>query len=186
MMPIGGIIMWSGASIPAGWAVCNGQTVAKSDGTGNITTPNLLDRFIVGAGSSYGLAQAGGNWNITLSEAQMPQHAHDAAMDVQGNHQHNVSGNTATIGDHTHGLQNLGSVQAGSDNGGANVSVSTGYSSGRFQSPTLGGGSHFHTFDVNSSVNGAHFHNVWTGVKGGGAAIDIRNPYFALYYIMKV
>ena len=44
-VPLGGIIMWSGsiASIPSGYKLCDGN-----DGT-----PDLRDRFIVGAGNSY-------------------------------------------------------------------------------------------------------------------------------------
>lgn len=43
--PVGGIILWSGsiASIPSGWALCNG-----SNGT-----PDLRDKFIIGSGGSY-------------------------------------------------------------------------------------------------------------------------------------
>lgn len=39
------IVLWSGAiaDIPAGWALCDG----------NNTTPDLRDRFIVGAGGAY-------------------------------------------------------------------------------------------------------------------------------------
>ncbi|MCG8421418.1 MAG: phage tail protein [Proteobacteria bacterium] len=42
VMPVGGIIMWSGAEsdIPAGWVLCNGAN----------NTPDLRSRFIVGAG----------------------------------------------------------------------------------------------------------------------------------------
>ena len=45
-IPIGGIIMWSGsvASIPPGWAFCDGAN----------GTPNLIDRFVVGASSGTG------------------------------------------------------------------------------------------------------------------------------------
>lgn len=185
-MPIGGIIMWSGASIPAGWALCNGQTVARSDGAGNITTPNMIDRFTVGAGYTYGVNTAGGNAFLTLSVAQLPAHNHDAWTDNPGDHQHGVGGTTDPIGDHTHGLQDLGSVQAGNDNGGANVSIATGYSSGRFQSPTKPAGSHVHSFSTNSTFTGNHTHAVGIGMRGNGTAIDIRNPYYALYYIMKV
>ena len=43
--PPGGIILWSGtiASIPSGWVLCNG-----SNGT-----PDLTDRFVIGAGGSF-------------------------------------------------------------------------------------------------------------------------------------
>jgi microcystin-dependent protein len=44
IVPIGSIILWSGsiASIPANWALCNGAN----------GTPNLVDKFILGAGTS--------------------------------------------------------------------------------------------------------------------------------------
>ena len=57
-VPVGGIIMWSGATnnIPSGWALCDG----------NNGTPNLQDKFIVGAGSSYAVAATGGSKDATL------------------------------------------------------------------------------------------------------------------------
>ena len=67
-IPSGGIIMWSGsiASIPSGWALCNGDN----------NTPDLRDRFIVGAGSSYGVDETGGTASHTLTIAEMPNHNH--------------------------------------------------------------------------------------------------------------
>lgn len=71
-IPLGGIIMWSGAinAIPAGWALCNGQAV------NGLQTPDLRDRFVVGAGSSYAVGSTGGQALVTLSVAQMPAHSH--------------------------------------------------------------------------------------------------------------
>lgn len=56
-VPIQGIIMWWGvpSTIPAGYALCNGQTV------GGITTPNLSDKFIMSAnylGSNVGASKS--------------------------------------------------------------------------------------------------------------------------------
>lgn len=64
----GMIIMWFGNanSVPSGWAICNG-----SNGT-----PDLRNRFIVGAGSSYGLGSTGGEAYHTLSINEMPSHKH--------------------------------------------------------------------------------------------------------------
>ncbi|WP_377473754.1 MAG: tail fiber protein [Microcoleus anatoxicus] len=64
----GMIVMWSGqvAQIPTGWALCNGQN----------GTPNLCDRFIVGAGNSYAVGATGGSNNVTLTVEQMPAHSH--------------------------------------------------------------------------------------------------------------
>ena len=68
-MPAGVIVMWSGAigSIPAGWALC--------DGTNG--TPDLRDRFVVGAGSTYAVAATGGEATHTLTIDEMPAHTHN-------------------------------------------------------------------------------------------------------------
>ena len=44
-VPIGGIIMWYGAinTIPSGYALCDGTS----------GTPDLRDRFVIGAGDTY-------------------------------------------------------------------------------------------------------------------------------------
>ena len=71
IVPTGGIIMWSGAvgDIPSGWALCNGSS----------GTPDLRNRFIVGAGSTYAVAATGGANTHTLTIAQMPSHNHSGS-----------------------------------------------------------------------------------------------------------
>lgn len=68
VIPVGGIIMWSGSinQIPTGWALCNGAN----------GTPNLQDRFIIGAGISYGAGATGGQTQVTLSAQNLPPHTH--------------------------------------------------------------------------------------------------------------
>ena len=76
-IPKGLIAMWSGTvgDIPSGWLLCDG-----SNGT-----PNLTDRFIVGAGGTYQPNSMGGTsshthtinvGNTTLTATQMPMHSH--------------------------------------------------------------------------------------------------------------
>lgn len=69
IVPTGVIVMWSGnvASIPSGWALCNG-----SGGT-----PDLRDKFIVGAGTSYAVGATGGTAN-----AVVVSHTHTAVSVV--------------------------------------------------------------------------------------------------------
>jgi hypothetical protein len=64
--PAGVIVLWSGSigSIPVGWALCNG-----SNGT-----PDLRDRFIVGAGSTYAVNATGGS-----ADAIVVSHTHTAS-----------------------------------------------------------------------------------------------------------
>lgn len=79
IVPTGAILMWSGsiATIPSGWALCNGAN----------GTPDLRNRFIVGAGSSYGVGATGGADTVTLTVNQIPSHNH------QMNHTGTGSGN---------------------------------------------------------------------------------------------
>ena len=62
--------MWYGypQDVPKGFAIC--------DGTGS--TPNLTDRFVVGAGNLYPIAQPGGSTSHTHGATQAA-HAHALA-----------------------------------------------------------------------------------------------------------
>jgi hypothetical protein len=73
-IPAGLISMWSGSigSIPSGWYLCDG-----SNGT-----PNLTDRFIIGAGSTYAVNGTGGVSSVTLTTNNMPSHTHTATSTV--------------------------------------------------------------------------------------------------------
>ena len=75
-IPTGGIIMWSGsiASIPSGWVLCNGTNA----------TPDLRDRFIVGAGGSYSIGESGGEDAHTLTIDEMPSHTHTYSKPAGG------------------------------------------------------------------------------------------------------
>jgi hypothetical protein len=66
-LPAGVILLWSGsiASIPSGWLLCNGSS----------GTPDLRDRFIVGAGSTYAVAATGGS-----ADAVVVSHTHTATV----------------------------------------------------------------------------------------------------------
>ncbi len=89
-IPKGGIIMWSGAvnQIPAGWALCDGVERTLSDGS-KITPPDLRNKFIIGAGSSYAVKETGGASTINI------QHSHvvDGHSHVM-THTHTYSGTT--------------------------------------------------------------------------------------------
>jgi hypothetical protein len=65
-VPTGGIIMWSGASVPGGWSLCDGTN----------STPDLRDRFIVSSGSVYSIGDTGGVNSVTLTVDQIPAHTH--------------------------------------------------------------------------------------------------------------
>lgn len=68
-VPSGLICMWSGAStaIPTGWYLCDGAN----------GTPDLRDRFLVGAGSTYAVGATGGS-----KDAIVVAHTHTATSTV--------------------------------------------------------------------------------------------------------
>lgn len=83
--PTGGIIMWSGsiATIPSGWVLCNGTS----------GTPDLRNRFVIGAGSTYAVAATGGS-----ADAIVVSHTHTATVTDPG-HAHTFSSTLSdTIG----------------------------------------------------------------------------------------
>jgi hypothetical protein len=77
ILPRGTILMWSGAqaAIPTGWRICDGTN----------STPDLRDKFIVGAGTSYTVGQTGGS-----PDSIVVQHSHDIT-DI--GHHHLVAAN---------------------------------------------------------------------------------------------
>lgn len=79
-IPSGGIIIWSGStgSVPAGWYLC--------DGTNG--TPDLRDRFILGAGNTYAVGATGGT-----ADAVIVAHTHTATSVVSDpGHAHGLNG----------------------------------------------------------------------------------------------
>ena len=50
-VPSGVIVMWSGTEVPEGWALCDGES----------GTPDLRNRFVVGAGDTYEQGETGGS-----------------------------------------------------------------------------------------------------------------------------
>ena len=84
----GMIILWYGdtSNIPGGWVLCNGQN----------GTPDLRDRFVIGAGNNFNPGDTGGSNSVTLSEANLPSHRHfvvSNALGGQNRTNSNVSAN---------------------------------------------------------------------------------------------
>lgn len=82
-VPIGAIFIWSGsiATIPSGYSLC--------DGTNG--TPNLRDKFVIGAGNLYNPATSGGS-----KDAIIPAHTHTTTLTDPG-HTHQQVNNGADV-----------------------------------------------------------------------------------------
>jgi microcystin-dependent protein len=130
-VPSGAILAWSGsiANIPAGFVICDGTN----------STPDLRDRFIVGAGTTYAVDATGGANTVTLATTEIPGHTHTVSGTTasDGAHTHNVSGNTSNTGAHTH------NVSGNTSNTGAHSHTGS----------TSNAGAHHHNSDNQASQN---------------------------------
>jgi microcystin-dependent protein len=171
-IPVGLITLWSGSivSIPSGWALC--------DGTAG--TPDLRDRFVVGAGSTYAVAATGGFNTVTLDTTQIPSHTHTGsgtsnATDLS--HTHTGSGNTGNnnVG-HTHtgsgttGGQNANHGHSGSTDAQGNHAHAQQGAPGQSTPDgslvaAIGYGGGPAPVGYDTAVAGLHNHNVSTGIQ---------------------
>ena len=189
--PSGGIILWSGAAnaIPTGWVLCDGQN----------STPDLRNRFVVGAGDSYAVDATGGSADATLvshthgsgnlGTGNAGSHSHSGNTNNTGDHSH--SGNTNNTGSHAH---RWGTDDSDGASGAGNPDANGGQSwkawtddqgSHSHNVNTNNSGSHSH--NINTNNTGDHSHNVNGDTASSGSSATGANlpPYYALCYIMK-
>lgn len=171
-MPAGIIVMWSGVTAPSGWALC--------DGTNG--TPDLRNRFVVAAGSTYALGTTGGS--VTSSAAGSHTHTESSA----GSHNHTGStGDTALTSaqmpSHTHTWTGTQTAEDNNYTAGSNwLREGSTVASSSFTVTTTAtgeGAAHNHTI----STDGAHSHTINSVADHTHSTTP---PYYALAYIMKL
>lgn len=171
------------------------------------TWERVEGEFIMGASSAYPVGTTGGSATHTQTTAEMPSHNHSGSTDSAGSHSHSAStnsagghshsGTTGWAGSHTHDAtinSNGSSTGGGSGLASSSMSYGNGYYNATIT--TKSAGSHTHSFSTNSagghshSVSigdaGAHTHTVSIGSTGSGQAMNILNPYYALYIWVRV
>lgn len=155
-VPPGSILPWRGnlADMPEGFALCDG-----SNGT-----PDLRDRFIVGAGNEYNLNDTGGEKEVLLEAEQTASHYHRF-----GRHNGNNNG---------YFLTSTGSFQL--------APLASWMRAGKWNGS---GGGGYNGWDGGSGTNFSSGQNLVTSLAIGVDATkphENRPPYYALYYIMKL
>lgn len=177
---IGEIRMWSGsiaaiAGLPGGvWKLC--------DGTAG--TVNLVDRFVLGAGTGVAPGATGGAKTDSANTTPAGDHNHGGTqghvLTVSQMPSHSHGGKTGWQGDHQHGV---GFPRA---NSGANQAGGAGNPIGPESGATDWAGAHSHTIGAegggqqhNHTISGSgnHLHSV---------TIDTVPPFYALCFIQRV
>ena len=171
------------------------------------TWERVEGEFIMGASSAYPVGTTGGSATHTQTTAEMPSHSHSGSTGSAGSHSHSAStdsagwhshsGTTDWAGSHTHDatIKSNGS-STGGNSGLVSSSMAYGDSYYKATITTKSAGSHSHSFSTNGTGShahtvsigdaGAHTHTVSIGSTGSGQAMDILNPYYALYIWVRV
>lgn len=187
--PAGSIMMWPSNTIPTGWHLCDGSSMARADypalfavlGTtyGNndsssFNLPDMRGLFVAGKGANNysNLNQKGGANTVALTVSEMPKHNHDTASSVSDG-----SVTTDEKGAHRHTVESA----LGTDSTGWRYNLGP---------ETCNQYTQQVQFDNSDALvlseNGAHKHSVALKARGSGNAHENRPPYIVLNYIIKL
>jgi microcystin-dependent protein len=214
---VGTIVMWGGSETPTGWHLCDGSlhgSAALAAVIGSTRTPDLRDRFVVGAGGTYQKGITGGVAAVTLTEGQSGLRTHGHGASSAGEAQeHTHSGGTGGVSvDHSHYVslgggghghnssygnnyqlsgqdQNLAGDVAGPIANSADRIGSLFTDGGHGHAGQSGGISSDHSHSFTTGGRSAqHSHAVTvSGVAGASASEPHENrpPFYALTFIMR-
>ena len=172
----GMILVWSGSveTIPSGFALCNGTN----------GTPDLRNKFLVGAESTSQVGLTGGNGTMTLNSSNLPSHSHSASSSFVGDalpgHVHGI-----TDSGHSHNIVLQlysfgGKAWCVDDTALVSDCVPAGGEDSTSSSTT--------SISLQSSSAGTPTGSVSTTIQstGSGTPFSILPPYYTLAYIMKL
>jgi microcystin-dependent protein len=182
--PIGTIKLWSGtpaniySAFGPNWVLCNGQN----------GTPNLMDKFVIGAGNAYASGATGGTTSYTLSVANMPVHNHGIS-DPGHNHGVNDPGHAHGVNDPGHAHSYISpQFPSGGSNSYQNGPQNTTWRAENINWATTSASGT--GISIAGSGTGIWLNGSGTGISvqnaGSGAALTIIPPYYALCYVMKI
>lgn len=170
LFPVGMVMMWYGAagSVPSGWHVCDGTS----------GTPDLRDRFVVGAGTTYSLSATGGATTATATSSTDGSHTHtvgDTALtEAQiAPHNHRIYAVENSSSSNADGWLLSAAMGIPGENVGGFAYRDTNQAGTQLLEDSGSGATHTHSL----TSDGNHTHSV---------TVSTMSPYYALYFIMKV
>jgi microcystin-dependent protein len=166
-VPAGAIMMWSGTTAPAGWALCDGTS----------GTPDLRGRFVVGY-------DAGGSTTPTTAPNDGTTTNYGGVGNTGGENGHILL--KTELPKHQHSLQNGVDLATSSITNASIQDAITGFGGSTFSSGTASG------MTNNASNVVTHGHSL-SGNSGNGTTDGLNNtvhenrpPYYVLAYIIKL
>eukprot|EP01083_Nonionella_stella_P210909 763107_1 len=180
-LSVGSILLWGGntSDIPSNWKLCDG----------NDNTPNLTDKFVIGAGNGLSMHSTGGQRDITLQTNQLPIHNHllindsiiieesdgdehyhdvrntDMRISTHNGHAHVVSSDNISInGNHSHGVGSYVLSDSGEHahyirNNNTQITQSNHIEVDLSTVNVATSGSHTHTWSGSTNTAGNHQHD---------------------------
>ncbi len=197
-IPFGIISLWYGSSltVPGGYAICDGSTVAKTGG-GTVTVPDLRDRVAMGASATHVQGTTSGQNSKVVTSAVGGGHTHNVTMAAGGAHDHTVTVagtalSVAQMPSHNHGLKvfNRGDTDTAAGSAGSGdetLSTGSSYIDGFIESEGSGA-THTHTAST-AAGSGTHSHTATAAAVADHShqvTVDVTQASLALHYIMKV
>lgn len=223
-VPVGSVTMWAGGSgdVPSGWNLCDGSAISRStysdlytllgntfgagDGSTTFNVPDMRDRFVIGAGTTYSRNSKGGSNTVNAEHTHtVASHSHSIAQ-----HSHTVSSHRHYTGAHSHSsgsivahifrssqynmyLQNVSSGAWGgthlinlynSSNNSAGHATAVG-TSGSTGSANAGYTDYQAPGTTTAGATSTGNTSPSTG-NGGSGSQENRPPYIGIFYIIKI
>lgn len=203
LIPVGLICLWSGAvaDVPSGWALCDGTQ----------GTPDLRDKFIIGAGATYDPKDTGGEAShdhAASSADDTHNHSASAADDTHSHaataandtHNHTASAESdihehyVNLGSHGHDLESAKTIVDSGPDGDFSHSTSSvslaAYSrtDTHDHAITVDNDTHTHVLTVPDDTH-SHTLTVQNDTHNHAVTVNAKAtlpPYYALAYIMKL
>ena len=188
LMPVGSVIMYAGATAPAGYLECNGQSTtgyADLAAVVGANVPDLRGQFVRGWDNGAGVDSG----RALLSSQSDEFKSHNHSLTSNGNHNHSLS----SAGNHAHSINSVGNHQhllsfniargTGNAESGSGDNECQDYPS--FKS-TDAAGAHNHSMNAAGSHNhslanaGNHSHSI-----GNTGSSETRPRNIAIMYCIK-